>query len=518
MRDRLTTATRLALPILALVGAVVAIWLIVGADDGTETAGPPELEAGAEPWPGPNQNLASTRAVQSDELDSSTVGNLAPAWRFRIAGEPTRSGILASTPLVVGGRVYVQDLNSSVHAVDLESGRAVWHWRGNAPNTGPNGLAFGHGRVFGATDAAAFALGGDTGKLIWRRRLVTATEQFIQNAPVVSGEDVYTSTVAFPPGGAGAIYALDADDGAIAWRFGTIRDPWRFPRLAGGGGAWNPFSIDDTGRVFAGTANPAPWGGTPAHPNGSVFPGPVPYTSSLLALDGATGALLWHDQVTPHDVRDYDFHLSPVLVTAEVSEDQRDVVIGAGKAGLVIAWDRETGERLWEAEVGLHRNDTGPLPRREATICPGLLGGVLTAMASADGRLFVPVVDLCSRGSATGYDRLRDLDPASGNGRLLALDVATGEVLWDRRLPAPAFGCATVASDVVFTVTYEGVVRAFRVDDGSPLWRSRLRAGSNSCPAVAGDTLLVGAGVTSHPAVERPVPELVAFRPGGTGG
>jgi outer membrane protein assembly factor BamB len=512
VHDRLTTARRLAAPVLALVGAAAAIWLIDGSGG---TADPPELEAGAEPWPAPNQNLASTRAVPAAGLDSTTVEDLAPAWRFRIAGEPTRSGILASNPLVVSGRVYVQNLNSSVHAIDLASGRGVWEWRGNAPNTGPNGLAFGYGRVFGATDVAAFALGGDTGELVWRRRLVTATEQFIQNAPVISDGVAYTSTVGFPPGGAGAVYALDADDGGIEWRFGTVRDPWRFPRLAGGGGAWNPFSIDDAGRVFAGTANPAPWGGTPAHPDGAVFPGPVPYTSSLLALDGATGALLWHDQVIPHDVRDYDFHLSPVLVTAGVSGSERDLVVGAGKAGLVVAWDRETGERLWQAEVGLHRNDTGRLPRREATICPGLLGGVLTAMASADGRIFVPVVDLCSRGSATSYDRLRDLDPAAGRGRLLALDAATGEVLWDRRLPAPAFGCATVAGDVVFTVTYEGTVRAFRAGDGSPLWQAGLRAGSNSCPAVAGDTLIVGAGVTSHPAFERPVPELVAFRPGG---
>jgi glucose dehydrogenase len=97
---------------------------------------------------------------------------------------------------------------------------------------------------------------------------------------------------------------------------------------------------------------------------------------------------------------------------------------------------------------------------------------------------------------------------------VVALDAATGELLWERRLAAPTFGCATVAADVVFTVTYDGVVHAFRVDDGAPLWTARLRAGSNSCPAVVEDTLLVGAGV-SHPGFERPRRELVAFRLGG---
>jgi alcohol dehydrogenase (cytochrome c) len=496
-------------PALTLVLAV--IWGAGLSACGAEETDPPELGKNAGLWPAPNHDLESTRAAGASAIDSASVSELRPAWRFRFRGRPGQSGIFASTPLAAAGRVYVQDLESSVYALDLESGRLVWGWRRRAPNSGPNGLALGYGRIYGATDAAAFALDSETGRPLWRTRLAGPTEQFVQIAPIAADGLVYTSTVGFPPGGAGALYALDADDGAVAWRFSTIRDPWRFPRLAGGGGAWSPFSVDGGGRVFVGTSNPGPWGGTPEHPNGGAYPGPVPYTSSLLALDGETGELLWHDQVTPHDVRDYDFQLSPMLAGVETADGERELVIGAGKAGRVIAWDRETHERLWETEVGLHRNDTGPLPRREVTVCPGLLGGVETPMAYADGRVFVPVVDLCARGSATSYERLRDLDPAEGRGRLVALDAATGGQLWERRLSAPTFSCATVASDVVFTVTYDGVVHAFRVEDGSPLWETRLRAGSNSCAAVAGDTLLVGAGVP-HPGFERPSLELVAFR------
>ncbi|MPZ63833.1 MAG: PQQ-binding-like beta-propeller repeat protein [Propionibacteriales bacterium] len=497
--------------VLAAAGGLVALRL---AGD-SEQVSPSELATSADLWPAPNQNLASTRAVGESEIDSSTVSDLAPAWRFRIPGKPGESGLLASNPLVVGGRAYVQDLNSNVYAFDLGSGSVVWRWRRGAPNSGPNGLGFGYGKVFGATDTTAFALDADTGELLWRRRLVSPTEQFVQIAPVVSDGLVYTSTVGFPPGGSGAIYALDADDGTIAWRQSTIRDPWRFPNLAGGGGSWSPFSVDGEGRVYAGTSNPGPWGGTRQRPNGGAYPGPVPYTSSLMTMDGRSGELLWYDQVTPHDVRDYDFQLSPILTTADTPEGERELVVGAGKAGQVIAWDRETRERLWETEVGRHRNDTGPLPRREVTICPGLLGGVETPMAHSDGRVFVPVIDLCARGSATSYDGLADLDITNGRGRLVALDAATGEPIWERRLASPAFGCATVASDVVFTVTYDGVVHAFRAEDGARLWKARLRAGSNSCPAVAGDTLLVGAGVTWNPAIARPRPELVAFRLGG---
>jgi alcohol dehydrogenase (cytochrome c) len=116
-------------------------------------------------------------------------------------------------------------------------------------------------------------------------------------------------------------------------------------------------------------------------------------------------------------------------------------------------------------------------------------------MAFAEGRLFVPVVDLCAWGSAVAREKLTELDPTSGRGRVVALAASTGRTLWQRRLPSPVFGCATVANDVVFTSTYAGVVYALDAQSGSMLWHARLRAGSNACPAVAGDLLLLGAGV-----------------------
>ena len=226
------------------------------------------------------------------------------------------------------------------------------------------------------------------------------------------------------------------------------------------------------------------------------------YTDSLVVLDAKTGRLIWFDQVTPHDVRDHDFQATPIL-TGELA-------IGAGKGGRVVAWDREARTRSWTATVGLHLNDVGPLPRRRVTVCPGLLGGVETPMAYADGRVFVPVVDLCGWGSAIARQEYTDVDPSQGRGRLLALDAETGRTLWERRLPSPAFGCATVSDDVVFTSTYDGTLYAFATDDGRELWRSRMRAKVNACPAVAGDLVLFGAGV---PRPGGGSPELVAYGP-----
>jgi alcohol dehydrogenase (cytochrome c) len=230
----------------------------------------------------------------------------------------------------------------------------------------------------------------------------------------------------------------------------------------------------------------------------------VPFADSLLVLDARTGRLLWHDQVTPHDVRDYDFEATPILATL----DDAQLVFGAGKAGRVIAWDRNLRVRRWTALVGLHKNDVGPLPNSRVTVCPGLLGGVETPMAYADGRLFVPVVDLCGWGKATGRQPLSEVDPSSGRGRFVALDAATGRILWERRFASPDFGCAAVANDVVFTSTYDGTAYGLAADDGRVVWRARLGAGANACPAVVGDLVLFGAGVGGSR------PELVAFGPG----
>ena len=455
-------------------------------------------------WELPNGDLAGTRAASGSPIDADNVSRLEVRWRYRLTAKAPYSGAFASTPVADKTTVYVQDLESNVHALDRANGKARWVHRYRAPNEGPNGLAVDSRRVYGATDSDAFALSAATGRQLWSRHLTSATEQFVDIAPVVWGGLMFTSTVGFPPGGRGTIYALDAATGAVRWKFDTIRDPWKYPLEAGGGGLWYPVSVDAEGRLYAGTANPAPWGGSPQRPNGAAFPGPVPYTNSLLVLDAKTGRLLWHDQVTPHDVRDYDFEVTPILATVEGEE----LVLGAGKAGRVIAWDRETRRRRWTTAVGLHRNDLGPLPRRRVTVCPGLLGGVETPMAYADGRVFVPVVDLCGWGSATARQELTSLRPAQGKGRLVALDAATGRPLWVRRLPSPDFGCATVSNDVVFTSTFDGTVYAFAVGDGKLVWRTRMRAGVNACPAVVGDLVLFGAGAPRSGGV---TPELVAF-------
>jgi alcohol dehydrogenase (cytochrome c) len=452
--------------------------------------------AAASDWPQPNGDLRGTRAVVATSISSGTVARLRVRWRFRLPAG-SRYGSFASTPLVVGRRVYAEDLASNVYALDAQTGRIRWRVRFRAPNDGPNGLAAAGMRLFGATDTSVFALDRRTGRRLWAHRLVNVREQFVDIAPLAARGLVFAATVGYPPGGRGALYALDQRTGRIRWRFGTIRDPWRYPS-AGGGGAWYAPSLAPDGRLYVGTANPGPWGGSGRRPNGGMYPGPVPYTDAMVALDSRTGRLLWYHQVTRHDVRDYDFEASPIVAGR--------IVYGAGKAGRVVGWDRLDGRRLWSRAVGTHLHDLGPLPPRPVTVCPGLWGGVLTPMAYARGRLFVPVVERCMPESAIRPAPL--LGAADGDGLLVALDGRTGHPLWTRRLAAPPMGCATAARDVVFVPTYDGRVLAFGAANGRLLWRTQARAGIIGCPAIAGDLLVVGAGAATPRPVVR---ELITY-------
>jgi outer membrane protein assembly factor BamB len=442
-------------------------------------------------WPLANHDLSSTRFASASGLDRVNVKTLHVAWRVRLRTPPGEAGALTATPVVAAGVVFVQDMQSNVVAIDLQRGSLRWEHRFSDTSPGPNGVIVAGDRVYGATDTSAFALSASTGKQLWRHLLVTAHERFVDVAPQAAGGSVFVSTIGLPPDGHGVLYALSAASGAVQWRLSTIKSPWRIPDEAGGGGAWYPPSVaDDT--VYWGTANPYPYGGTKKHSNGGAYAGPALYTDSLLAVGRRSGELDWYDQVTPHDVRDYDFQLSPVLASVA----GRSLLFGAGKAGVVIAWDRATRKRVWQTRVGIHRSDSGPLPLHRVTICPGLLGGVETPMAFDGKELFVPVVDLCMRGSSIGYEELALVDLAKrARGELVALDAATGRTTWVRRLPQAVLGCATVAGGVVFTSTLDGTIYGFDTRDGTLLWSSRAWAGINSCPAVIGNTLLVGAGV-----------------------
>jgi glucose dehydrogenase len=469
---------------------------------------PPEVMEHAGDWPLPNLDYDNTRASFTAAIDSGNVDQLRELWRHPV-GPPAAFGAVTANPLVLGDTVYIQDMSSNIAALELNSGAPRWEHAIGEQTVGPNGVAVGWGKLFANHgDTGMVALDLDDGDELWRFEPRLVASEGIDIQPSVHGGLVYMSTVPaslrgfYLGGGRGVIHALAHDSGLPVWSFDTVdsSDIWGDAALNSGGGAWYPPLIDLRRELlYFGTGNPAPFPGTAAHPSGSSRPGDNLYSSSLIALEREGGALRWYQQERAHDLFDWDFQNAPMLVEGDAGQGAPDLVIGSGKTGTVVAYDADTGERVWRVEVGVHQNtDVQELPRGEPLeVYPGVLGGVLTATAYADGVVYVPVVNLPTLFEGDSYA----LPIERGVGELVALDAGSGAQLWSQPLEAPCYGAATVVNDLVLTSDAEGRIHAFERTGGEPVWSYEAHGGINAPLAVAGDVLLVPVGVGPDPAL-----------------
>lgn len=477
-----------------------------------ENYAPHEVAEYAADWPLPNKDYRNTRATFDSNISSKNAANLKEAWSFPIPGI-SAFGAAASNPIIIGERIFLQDLQCNVFALDLQTGVTIWSKFYNATNVlGPNGPAVGWGKVFIAKDLYnVTALDADTGKEIWSTRLSDINTTGIDIQPLVYDGLVYVSTVPgtgdvfYAAGGIGVIYALDAETGDVVWSFSTVDSPdlWGHKEVNSGGGSWYPPAIDvSSGLSFWGIGNPAPFPGTEEWPSGTSRPGPNLYTNSIVALDHKTGEMAWFRQVLPHDLFDHDFQISPILADLKIAGDEKKLVFGAGKMGMVYAFDRNSGEILWSTVVGKYdeTSQLDKLPNGTTRIYPGVLGGVETPMAYGDGKVFVPVVNMFADWTPASTN-LSSLDFSNATGELVALDAATGKILWIRLLHTMALGGATVINDLVFTAEYDGTIHAFKIDSGEEVFLYKAAAGINGWPAVAGNFIVWPAGDGDKPSL-----------------
>ncbi|HEY2480145.1 MAG TPA: PQQ-binding-like beta-propeller repeat protein [Solirubrobacterales bacterium] len=469
----------------------------------------------------PGVDLANSRFV-TGPINRSTAPQLKLAWKVPSEAQSTY-GAYSASPVVSGGIVYMQDLESNVQAVDLESGETLWETKMESPDQGPNGVAVAEGMVFGATATEAFALDAETGKEVWSAELTTVPKEAIDMSPGVHDGLVYVSTVptdvtsAYNGGIAGVLWALDAKTGAKKWHFDTApKGLWskEHKSINAGGGLWYAPSFDEEGGMYVGTGNPVPFPGAEGLPWGASRPGPNLYTDSLVKLNAKTGKLDWYYQATPHDVYDWDFQDPPILATV----GGRQLAIGAGKNGIVAAVDAKTGKLVWRTPVGRHnghdedgvlamKGETSKLPK-QATVYPGLLGGVIAPMAASKTTLFVPIVNhplTIENGETIG-------EGEEMSGEMVALDLATGKQKWNETYETAAFGAPVAVNDMVFFATFDGTLHGLDAETGGEVWAEALPAGSNSGVTASGDSLVLAAGL---PVAEGQVPSLVAYRLGG---
>jgi outer membrane protein assembly factor BamB len=467
---------------------------------------PPEVLNYSGDWPLPNRDYNNTRAATAIDsgINSSNIQSLSVAWSYPIAGE------VACNPLVLGNTVYIQDLKSNVVALDKADGSVRWKKDYNLSVLGQNGVAVGYGKVFApAGYYDLVALNASSGEELWSRNLSNKDTVGITIQPLVYDNMVYVSTEAGgtssasdPAGGAGVLYAIDQMTGNVIWSFDTVdsEDIWGNPDINYGGGTYMPPGIDlKTGMIYWGTTNSAPVPGTKEYPNGSSRPGPNLYTNSMLALNHSTGGLLWYTQVYPHDMFNYSLVISPILAQANINGVLQDIAIGTGKTGRVYAFNKTTGAILWETVVGTHQNDQlAALPEGMTRVYPGSEGGVETAMAFAEGTVFVPVNNMYADVTPTDYF-VGNFSNATGE--LVAIQADTGKVLWDKKFDSMAIGTATVVNDLVFTATASGTIYALKRDTGEEVWAYNASPGVVGWPAVSGDTIIFLGGKDSSPAL-----------------
>ncbi len=337
------------------------------------------------------------------QINATNVHLLQRAWSYEVAQGPD-SGIEAfeSTPLMVDGVLYFTTPTSRAIAVDGDTGKELWVFDPFAGESGtrrpvPNrGVAYWEGispvpcagkarkidkRIFYPTlDGRLFALDPQTGKpcqgfgtngAINLREGVAdnfpKAPYDVSSAPAIYGDLVITgSEIQEHPskGASGAVRAFDVRTGKLVWRFNTVPQPgevghdtWEGDSWIdrSGTNVWSIMSVDvERGMIFL------PIGSPSYDFYGADRKGQNLFGNSLVALDAATGKLLWYYQMVHHDIWDYDVSAPPALVT--VRRDGRDTpaVAQVTKMGFVFVLDRLTGQPLFPVEERPVKQSTVP--------------------------------------------------------------------------------------------------------------------------------------------------------------
>lgn len=466
------------------------------------------------------------RFSRLDQITRANVSQLVPVWVFQ-------TGIAESfetTPLVVGNIMYLTAAGSRVMALNAATGEKLWEYTPQLGTTflccGPNnrGVAAYQDKVYVATlDARLIALDHRTGQVVWEAQVADSREGYsLTMAPLAYAGRVVVGISGGEFGIRGFVTAYDAASGELAWRWYTVPAPsdapngwwgeWRdtdpfgtplhrdipqekknssrYPNAwrRGGGPVYMTPAYDPAkGTLFLGVGNPSP------DLDGRVRPGDNLYTSSLVALDAMTGQLRWYFQYLPHNVWDLEAASPPFLFEL----DGQAYVGHAGKTGWLYVVRADSGAPVLRSDNFVPQENLFAAPTPEGVrMAPGANGGSGWSPVAYSPRTgFAYVLGLhqpmiYSAGAAP-WQKGRlwlggsfRLDPESEQfGTFSAIDVRTGEIRWQRRVPVPMLGAAlATAGDVVFVGQGSGTFDAFDAETGELLWQFRTGSGVHGGP------------------------------------
>jgi PQQ-dependent dehydrogenase (methanol/ethanol family) len=493
-------------------------------------------------WLTYGRNFANQRFAPYTQINRQTVQRLEPLWEQgnrRLIKSYMRP---ESTPLVADGILIYTDPGmrlarpgNHVIAVDVRTGNAIWSWYYKPGPTAlccglvNRGVALYGDRVYvGTLDGHLIALDRRTGEVAWDQQVEDADPAkgySFTMAPLAADGKILIGTSGGEFGIRGFLDAYDPDTGKRLWRFYTVPSPqeggsWgrlsmttpagdRLPRdtaqerrdsaryadtwKRGGGPVWTTPAYDPRlGLVIFGIGNPSGI-------DRRIAPGDNLYTSSLAAVDVATGKLRWHHQMVPHDEWDYDPASPPVLLDIPHEDSIIPAVAEAGKTGWVYILDRRSGKLLLRSEPFVPIENIFSRPTAEGVrTAPGTRGGSnwpSAAYSPKSGAMYVlgghvPMIYKIDSAAtqeasvrhpgatAPVVGKFSEFENDGRFGTLTAIDVASGRIRWQHKTKGPLMlgGALATAGGLVF-FPEPGYLNALDAETGKPVWRYELDKG-----------------------------------------
>jgi len=337
-------------------------------------------------WHAYGRTQHGTRYSPLAQITPSNVDRLEPVWHYR-TGDVRRPGdpeetTYEVTPLMVDDSLYLCTPHNLVIALDAETGEERWRFDPQVPDSSNRqhltcrGLAY-HAsagpdegqacrqRLFMPTaDARLIALDAGTGEVcpafgdkgqvnLWAN-MPNVTEGFYYStSPPVIANDLLIIGGAVndnisPSEPSGVIRAYDVISGELKWNW----DPGNPERTEPIGpdetyvestpNSWSISSADEAlGLVYVPLGNPATdqWGGERSESSER-------FSSSIVALEVATGRLRWEFQTVHHDLWDMDVPAQPSLVDIQTADGLVPALVAPTKQGDIYVLDRRSGEPI----------------------------------------------------------------------------------------------------------------------------------------------------------------------------
>jgi outer membrane protein assembly factor BamB/predicted phosphodiesterase len=351
------------------------------------------------------------------------------AWSRHVGG----ASELAS-PVIADGRVYIAHGSAvdpgpvGLVAFDLASGAELWRRATDAEVKGTPAVAA--GRVFVITSVGTvLAIAAESGALLWSTSLGDPANRYDVTSPLVDAGVVYV-------GGPAMTAALDAATGAILWERNLGPD-WVATIYSA--------PIADENRVIIGL------------------------NSGLFVLDRATGATVWSRAADERET-----HRSPALVDG--------VLYAAGDtfgSQRLRAFDVANGAELWSAPYPVGNSNSAPAVSDSAVVI-GTGYGTLEAFARSDGRSLWSFAVGAAIASGRPYSATASTVTSSpliagdeayfgaDDGRIYAVQVATGNLLWSADLGSPLRSSPAASGDFLVVSTVDGTLFALVGGEATP--------------------------------------------------